>query len=390
MRQLIAYLALSAPGLCLCLVLLSGQSSSSYAEAAKSVDDLAEQIRQTNEQLGALKQQIDSNNTLKSELQSAFDKASEKRGERDQRLAELDTRIEQFNAQLRELESTVTEADAAVNQRKRQLADALRGSQSIAASSTLQTLLHQDDPAQAQRLAVYREYLFKAQRQQIDIATRYLRGVDEARLKALQDRNWLNHIRDKATSQRDSFDRDAQAKRLQIDDVDEVLQQTTRTVAQLNDDQARLQSLMEELESMQRGGSGYFAALQGQYQLPVTGDVRAHFGDVKSVGKLRWEGLFIAAKAGKTVRALADGEVVYSDWLQGFGMLVILDHGDGYMTLYGGNRTVNVESGSWVESGATIATVGDSGGQNTSGLYFEIRHNASAVDPEDWLNPASS
>ena len=390
MRQLIANLVLPARGFCLCVVLLSGQSLSAFADDAKNIDDLAEQIRQTNEQLDALKQQIDSNNMLKSELQSAFDMAREKRGERDQRLSELDTRIEQFNAQLRKLESAVTEADAAVNERKRQLAEALRGSQSIAASSTLQTLLHQDDPAQAQRLAVFREYLFKAQRQQIDIATRYLRGVDEARLKALQDRNWLNHIRDKATTQRDSYDRDAQAKRLQIDDVDVVLQQTTRTVAQLRDDQARLQSLMDELESMQRGGSGYFAALQGEYQLPVNGDIRAHFGDEKSVGKLRWEGLFIAAKSGRTVRALADGAVVYSDWLQGFGMLVILDHGDGYMTLYGGNRTVNVENGTWVESGATIATVGDSGGQNTSGLYFEIRHNASALDPEEWLNPASS
>ena len=363
---------------------------SAFAEGAKNIDDLAEQIRQTNEQLDALKQQIDSNNMLKSELQSAFDMAREKRGERDQRLAELDGRIEQFNAQLRELESTVSEADAAVDQRKQQLAEALRGSQSIAANSTLQTLLHQDDPAQAQRLAVFREYLFRAQRQQIDIATRYLHGVEEARIKALQDRNWLNHIRNKATSQRDSYARDVQAKRVQIDDIDVVLQQTTRTVAQLRDDQARLQNLMDELESMQRGGSGYFAALQGEYQLPVTGDIRAHFGDEKSVGKLRWEGLFIAAKSGKSVRALADGEVVYSDWLQGFGMLVILDHGDGYMTLYGGNRTVNVENGTWVESGATIATVGDSGGQNTSGLYFEIRHNASALDPEDWLNPASS
>ena len=390
MRQSIVYRTTYWAALCLWAALLFVPSIKAHAQATGNIDELAAEIRKTDEQLATLKQQIDRNELLKRDLQSAFDAASKKRGERDQRLAELDTRIAQFNARLQELETSVSEAQASVNRRKDQLADTLRSSQNIAATSTLQSLLHQDDPAQAQRLAVFREYLFKAQQTQIQDLANFLENVEQARLNTLKDRNWLHHIRDKATRQRNSFERDAQDKRQQIVTVDVKLQQTTRTVAQLQADQSRLQSLMDDLESSQRGGSGYFAARQGQYDMPVSGDIQARFGDVKSVGKLTWEGFFIAADTGKTVRAVADGEVVYSDWLQGFGMLVILDHGDGYMTLYGGNRTVNIDNGSWVESGATIATVGDSGGQNTSGLYFEIRHNASALDPEQWLKLASS
>ena len=143
---------------------------------------------------------------------------------------------------------------------------------------------------------------------------------------------------------------------------------------------------MEELKALAIAQSGYFESGKGNYLLPVSGTIKARFGDVKSVGRLHWNGLFVAAPAGRPVKAVADGEVVYSDWLQGFGMLVILDHGDDYMTLYGGNRDVIVADGTWIDAGATIATVGDSGGQTDSGVYFEVRHNAKPVDPEQWIN----
>lgn len=380
----------SKTGACLLLLLGASLSPSLQAEGAKSVDELTAQIQETDEQLQALKQIIDKNNLLKSDLQAAFKLANEKLGEREQRLAELVIRITEFDRQLAILEQDVENANVDIAQRKNELAESLRGSQSIGAASELKTLLQHDNPALAQRLDVYHSYFFKAQQRQVQSAIEFLEGVEHAHLTTLKDRNWLNHIRDKAASQRELHVRDAQTKRQKIDNVDSVLQDTTRSVAQLQQDQQRLQSLMEELESLQRGGSGYFKALQGQYEPPVSGQITARFGETKSVGKLQWDGWYIAASEGDRVRAVADGEVVYSDWLQGFGMLVILDHGDGYMTLYGGNRTVTPATGSWVSSGSTIAKVGDSGGQNTSGLYFEIRHNATALDPQDWLKPASS
>ncbi len=376
--------------MCLSIIMALSLPASLLAGSAKDIDKLAEQIRKTDEQLEALRQKIDRNNTLKQDLQAAFQSAREKRGERDQRLDELDGRIKQFNKQLGELEAAIDTASSTIGKRKSELAASLRSSQRVGEGSGLKTLLQHDNPAQAQRLDVYRDYFFQAQQARVHRAINYLDSVEQAHLAALKDRNWLDHIKRKAAGQRESYAQDADEKRQQIVIVDGELQQSTRTVAQLQKDQLRLQSLLEELETMQRGGSGYFASLQGQYELPVSGEITARFGDLKSVGKLRWDGLFIKAREGVLVNAVADGEMVYSDWLQGFGMLAIIDHGDGYMTLYGGNRTVTAGKGDWVESGSTIATVGDSGGQNTSGLYFEIRHNATALDPQDWLKPASS
>ena len=365
-------------------------SSPTDAVAAQNIDELAAQIRQTNEQLESLRRQIDQNNTLKSDLQSAFAAAREKRAERDERLANLDQQIAHFDATLSELQDSVADASDTIAKRKTELAIALQSSQRVGAQSSLKSLLKHDDPAKAQRLAAYQEYFFRAQQAQLEQGVAYLERIEQARQSALKDRNWLAFIKDKAAGQRQNYAQLADTNRQKIEQVNSELEQSTRTVAQLQADQQRLQNLMEELEKKRRDGSGYFASLQGHIDLPVRGEVSAHYGDIKSVGKLHWEGLFIQSREGSRVQVVADGEVVYSDWLQGFGMLVIVDHGDGFMTLYGGNRSVGPTAGTWVESGATIATVGDSGGQNTSGLYFEIRRNAKALDPQDWPKPASS
>jgi septal ring factor EnvC (AmiA/AmiB activator) len=339
--------------------MLLWQCTDAAANSDTTADELAAQIRATDEQLAILRKKIDQNTLLKEEVQAAFNAAREKRSEREQRLTELDNRIKQFNAQLQELEVSVSDARDNMQLHKQKLAEALASAQQFRTESALQVLLHHDDPAHAQRIAVLREYVIDAQKRQVQTAIRFLADVEQAQLSALKDRNWLNHIRDKATRQRDNFLQVAQAKRLQIDDIDIQLQQSSRSVKQLQADQQRLQSLIDELEARQRSGSGYFAALQGHIEWPVSGDIKASFGDTKSLGKMHWEGLFIAASSGNAVTAVADGEVVYSDVLEGYGILVILDHGDGYMTLYGGNQSVSVSDGSWVESGSTIASVGD-------------------------------
>lgn len=118
--------------------------------------------------------------------------------------------------------------------------------------------------------------------------------------------------------------------------------------------------------------------------MPIAGRVTNRFGSARSSGKLRWNGVFIEAEPGTPVTAVHYGRVVFSDWLRGFGLLLIVDHGDGYMSLYGHNEVLYRETGDWVTAGETIATVGDTGGQNRSGLYFEIRHAGKPTDPQHW------
>lgn len=128
-----------------------------------------------------------------------------------------------------------------------------------------------------------------------------------------------------------------------------------------------------------------FAQLQGRMILPVRGELTRRFGAPREEGSARWRGVFIRAGEGEDVRAVASGEVVFSDWLRGYGNLIIVDHGDDYLTVYGNNDTLFSLVGDRIPAGAPIASVGASGGAQESGLYFEIRHRGEPVDPMQWI-----
>jgi septal ring factor EnvC (AmiA/AmiB activator) len=142
--------------------------------------------------------------------------------------------------------------------------------------------------------------------------------------------------------------------------------------------------LLYSSADMQRLQSTSFKQRKGVMPWPVKGSVEHRFGDPRQ-GSISWEGLRILAKAGTDVRAVHYGRVVYADWLRGQGMLVILDHGDGYMSLYAHNDVLLHSQGEWVQAGDSIARVGNSGGEKEAGLYFEIRQAGRTVDPATWL-----
>jgi septal ring factor EnvC (AmiA/AmiB activator) len=130
---------------------------------------------------------------------------------------------------------------------------------------------------------------------------------------------------------------------------------------------------------------GAFSALRGQLRLPVRGELIARYGSKRGDGP-SWKGLFIRAPEGAEVKAVAGGQVVFSEWLRGFGNLVIIDHGNQYMTIYGNNQSVLKQAGDVVKTGDVIASAGNSGGNEQSGLYFEMRHQGRAFDPLGWIS----
>ncbi|OHC71401.1 MAG: hypothetical protein A2045_16445 [Rhodocyclales bacterium GWA2_65_20] len=131
---------------------------------------------------------------------------------------------------------------------------------------------------------------------------------------------------------------------------------------------------------------GKFAALKGKLRLPVKGVIAGRFGTRRAEGGTTWKGVYIRAAEGAEVHAVAPGRVVFSDWLRGFGNLMILDHGDGFLSVYGNNESLLLQAGETVKGGAAVATVGNSGGNPESGLYFELRHQGQAFDPLKWAS----
>ena len=134
-----------------------------------------------------------------------------------------------------------------------------------------------------------------------------------------------------------------------------------------------------------QAGETQFGSLRGKLQMPIKGELFASFGARRADGP-SWKGLFIKAPEGAEVRAAAAGEVLFADWMRGFGNLLIVDHGGQYMTIYGNNQSVLKRPGDKVKAGDIIAAAGNSGGNEHSGLYFELRYQGRALDPLAWIN----
>ena len=149
---------------------------------------------------------------------------------------------------------------------------------------------------------------------------------------------------------------------------------------------ARPEALRNERLPDASGDGRAFAQLKGRLHLPVRGELRNRFGSPREDSGLAWKGLFIATSAGQEVKAIAAGRVVFADWLRGFGNLLIIDHGGGYMSLYGNNESLYKLVGAETLGGETVAAVGNTGGNTDSGLYFEIRHQGKAFDPLAWID----
>jgi len=183
--------------------------------------------------------------------------------------------------------------------------------------------------------------------------------------------------------------------------VSNQLREQRRQVKHLERDESRLSRLVEELRKLlasaapglrndkvpEAGGADKsFAGLKTGLRLPIRGELANRFGAQRSGGGPSWKGLFIRSPAGQEVRAVAPGRVVFADWLRGFGNLLIIDHGKSYLTIYGNNESVLKQVGDTVSTGDAVATVGASGGNMESGLYFEIRHEGKAFDPMRWVS----
>ena len=192
-----------------------------------------------------------------------------------------------------------------------------------------------------------------------------------------RDQNRLDTLKANENALRQEILQAAQQGLEQVERAREALAQKSQAEEKKNN--KPYQPTEQEQQSV-RSGSG----LSGKYAYPVAGKILHRFG-TSQAGELKWKGIVIAAGSGTPVKAIADGRVILANWLQGYGLVIVIDHGKGDISLYGYNQAVSVKSGTLVRAGQKIAEVGSSGGQGNSALYFEIRRQGNAVNPLSWL-----
>jgi septal ring factor EnvC (AmiA/AmiB activator) len=268
----------------------------------------------------------------------------------------------------------------------------LRAAYVIGGAEPLKLLLNQQDPSRTGRMFVYYSYFGQARAREIQHVEE---GVQQlARLTgALASQDAKLADLERQHSARLASLEQARARRSQVlASLEAESRSSEKQLARLKGQQAGLEKLLTELrQAVERfpvDTHSAFDKLRGRLTWPVGGSqILARFGDPRA-GGIKWDGMLLSAEAGEPVHAVYQGRVVYADWLPGLGLLSIIDHGDGYMSLYGHNQQLYKGVGEEVQAGETIAAAGDSGGSNRPELYFEIRKSGKPVDPRPWFRQA--
>jgi len=275
------------------------------------------------------------------------------------------------------------------------LAGQIRAAHMIGRREPIKLLLNQRDPAETGRVLIYYQYFGKARASQIAAIDAHVAelarldaelAVEEERLVALEEQQ-----RGEVVKLQSARERRGRA----LVTLEAESKNRARELDRLKDQQSGLEKLVRELrraleriDKFPTDSKDAFARLRGKLAWPVAGKLVASYGQVRA-GGVKWDGVLVAGAAGTPVRAVYHGRVVYADWLSGLGLLIIVDHGDGYLSLYGHNERLYKEVGERVTAGDTIATLGDSGGRPRPELYFEIRKGARPVDPRPWFRSAA-
>jgi murein hydrolase activator len=288
-----------------------------------------------------------------------------------------------------ELAQAQQHREADLSSARAALTEQLRAAYLIGSEEPLKLLLNQKDPARAGRMFVYYSYFGQARAAQIDGIRTELGEIGRLDQALEVEEARLAELEKERHTQLAQLEQARAARSRVLASLQSESRTRVQSLERLQHQKAGLEKLLHELEravpSFPANSQDAFARLHGKLVWPVSGRILAHFGETRA-GGIKWDGLRIATERGAAVRAVADGRVIYADWLAGLGLLAIVDHGSGYLSLYGHNERLFKAPGDHVTAGDSIAAAGDSGGQANPELYFEIRKAGKPIDPRPWFS----
>jgi septal ring factor EnvC (AmiA/AmiB activator) len=309
-------------------------------------------------------------------------------GKARQSLSELRRQRTEHAARRAALAAEQHEREAQLARNRTDLAGQMRAAYLIGRQEPLKLLLNQQDPALAGRMFAYYGYFGRARAGQIRLIEDDVQRIAELGRELDAEDVQLAQLENQQRTQLQSLEQSRAERSHVLAGLEAQSRSRSANLERLRAQQAGLEKLLRELRAaMERfpvEGNDAFTRLRGRLAWPVAGRLMARFGDARA-GGVRWDGVLVATERGAPVKAVCAGRVIYADWLPGLGLLEIVDHGDGYLSLYGHNERLYKAAGERVEAGDTIAAAGDSGGSSRPELYFEIRKGGKPVDPRPWF-----
>jgi murein hydrolase activator len=350
------------------------------------------------------------------DVQREMDKTTESKTEAADALRESERAISNSNRKLAELAVQMHTADQKIGKlqdEQGKLKTDLAGQQALLGKllyqqylggrhEYLKLILNNRDPNQVARELSYYQYIARGRATWLANLRERLAELDAISMSTRDQRAELASLREEQTAQKKLLEKEQHARQRTLVKISQQLRHQRREITRLQRDESRLAQLVDKLTKMlaeprskslfrndnlpdNRFDGSPFDQLKGKLTLPVKGEITNRFGTPRPDSTVLWKGLFLRTSSGQAVKAIAAGRVVFADWLRGFGNLLIIDHGKGYMSLYGNNETLYKQVGDVLRGGDTIATVGNTGGNEDFGLYFELRHESKPLDPMKWM-----
>ena len=376
-----------------------------WASAAEAQQGNTEELKALRGRIDVLKREIDRTEGSRAEAADSLKESERAISEASRSLRDLGEQKKGAEARLGELALKSRETGNFVTAQNARLARLIHDEYIKHERGYVQMLFSGESPAAAAREIHYASYVSRAQARLIDNLRASLLELRRVAAEALEKTAQLAEIEARQRAEREQLARESAARKQMLNGLATQIRTQRREVSTLERNEKRLTDLIEKLarlvppkstpEPVRRDGkrndalpeagfSGAFAALRGKLRLPARGELSGRFGSQREGGGTTWKGVFIRSQAGEEVRSVAPGRVVFADWMRGFGNLIIVDHGNDYLSIYGNNESLFRQAGDTVASGDAIARVGNSGGNVETGLYFELRHLGKPFDPLSW------
>lgn len=371
-------------------LLLAGLPHPAAAEAQLDPEQASARLEALRDRIQAIEHRLDRSRAEESRVSRSLREVETRLSRTRRELAETAQRLEHQQARLQALQQEQVQLGQELARHREGLGQYLRTAFMLGRQESIKLVLNQEDPQRLGRTLTYYRYLARDRAEAVSQARRALQELAAVERDIDAQLAALEATRERRAGQQQDLERQQAERSTLLARLRREIRTDQDQLARMEQDEQRLQELLEELrralddvrelDRHQRP----FASLRSELAWPVAGKLIHRFGQAREHRGLRWRGVFIAAGAGEPVRAVSRGRVAFADWLRGFGLLIIVDHGDGYMSLYGHNQALFREPGDWVEGGEVLARVGDTGGALETGLYFELRHEGRPIDPLKW------
>lgn len=356
------------------------------------------------EQEQAKKQELNKLRQRMAVLRNKIEKKQQQKNSATKQLKDIEVRIAErayvlkkikrhLRTQRRELKKLKKEqnkTNTKLEEQRKILSEQISAAYMIGQQEYLKLLLNQENPAAIDRTLTYYDYFYEARSHHVDEAVMIIKRLDVVSTKVKNKTTELEKSRKQQRAEKQKLEDDFINRSKLVRKIEKDIGKKSQRLKKWQIDEQTLQQLLTDINKIMPSmlteidKREPFAMRRGRLKWPVKGKVKRLFGKSRQAANLKWNGVLIPSREGRDVRAISHGRVAYSDWLRGYGMLMIIDHGDGYMTLYGYNQALYKETGDWVEEGEVISTVGRSGGQKKSALYFEVRVKGKPSNPTRW------